>query len=108
MLNRYRQRLFGVALGACLIAVTQVAAAITLDESQRRRIDALFTDFNAQTPGCALGIMSEGRMIYTRGYGMATLEPPAAIDATKLFDIASISKHFTAASIVLLAQQGRL
>jgi CubicO group peptidase (beta-lactamase class C family) len=108
MSNRYRQRSLGVALGACLIAVAHTAAAIALDDSQRRRIDALFSEFDAQTPGCALGIMSEGRMIYERGYGMATLEPPAAIDSTKVFDIASMSKQFTAASVVLLAQQGRL
>jgi CubicO group peptidase (beta-lactamase class C family) len=106
MINR--QRILSVALGASLLGLSQAPSAITLDSSQRERIDAVFAQFNSTTPGCALGIMSDGAMIYSRGYGMATLEPPAANDATKFFDVASISKQFVAGSVVLLAQQGRL
>jgi CubicO group peptidase (beta-lactamase class C family) len=104
----HRPRILGVVLGASLLVLSQASAAITLDSSQRERIDALFARFNSTTPGCALGIMSDGAMIYSRGYGMAKLGPPEANDATKLFDVASISKQFVAGSIVLLAQQGRL
>ena len=103
-----RPRIFGVVLGASLLVLSQASTAITLDSSQRERIDALFAHFNSTTPGCALGIMSNGATIYSRGYGMAKLDPPEANDATKLFDVASISKQFVAGSVVLLAQQGRL
>lgn len=103
-----RQWSFGVALSVSVLVLSQACAAITLDNSQRERIDAVFAGFNSATPGCALGIMSDGAMIYSRGYGMAKIEPPAANDASKLFDVASISKQFVAGSIVLLAQQGRL
>lgn len=105
---RNRRRFFGAALGASWILLAQAAAAITLDSSQRRRIAALFAGFDSNTPGFALGIMSDGRMIYSRGYGMATLSPPVANDASKVSDIASICEQFTAATIVLLAQQGKL
>jgi CubicO group peptidase (beta-lactamase class C family) len=101
-------RVVAIACSCFLVACSRAPSAITLDNSQRERIDGLFTRFNSTTPGCSLGIMSNGAMIYSRGYGMASLTPPVANDATKLFDVASISKQFVAGSVVLLAQQGRL
>lgn len=98
-----------LALGAGLLAQQPALAGVTLGASQQRRIDQLFVDYDKPTsPGCALGIMSDGRFIYTRGYGMATLDPPVAIDSTKMFDVASNAKQFTAGAIVRLAQQGKL
>jgi CubicO group peptidase (beta-lactamase class C family) len=104
----HRQRILSVILAASLLACSQAPSAITLDNSQRDRIDAVFARFNPTTPGCALGIMSDGAMIFSRGYGMASLEPPAANDTTRFFDVASISKQFVAGTIVLLAQDGKL
>jgi CubicO group peptidase (beta-lactamase class C family) len=90
-------------------ASTWLDPAMTLDPSKRERIDAVFSDYDTSTsPGCMLGIMSGGRTIYARGYGLATLDPIAAIDSTRLFDIGSDTKQFTAAAVVLLAQQGAL
>lgn len=104
----YARRLFISAIGA-LIPLAAANAGVTLDPEQIARIDKVFTDYDKPgSPGCALGVMSEAQLIYSRGYGQATLEPPAHNDAAKLFDIASMSKQFTAASIVLLAQQGRI
>ncbi|WP_129649394.1 serine hydrolase domain-containing protein [Peristeroidobacter agariperforans] len=102
------KRIPNIVLGASLLAVAQAPGAITLDESQRARIDELFAGFNSTTPGCSLGIMSDGQTIFSRGYGMASIEGKAPNDASKLFDIASMSKQFAAAHVVLLAQQGKL
>jgi CubicO group peptidase (beta-lactamase class C family) len=55
-----------------------------------------------------LGVYRDGRIVYARGYGMANLEKQVPISATSLFDIGSTSKQFTAASILLLAQDGKL
>jgi CubicO group peptidase (beta-lactamase class C family) len=52
--------------------------------------------------------LKDGALAYARGYGYAVLDPAIPIDSSKLFEIASVSKHFTAAAIVLLAQQGKL
>jgi CubicO group peptidase (beta-lactamase class C family) len=101
-------RVAAIACSCLLVACSRAPSAITLDNSQRERIDALFARFNAKTPGCSLGIMSDGAMIYSQGYGMASVDPPVANNATRLFDVASISKQFVAGSVVLLAQQGRL
>jgi CubicO group peptidase (beta-lactamase class C family) len=73
------------------------------------RVDSIFMDTDkADHPGAALGIFKNGEIIYAKGYGYANLEYDIPISSTSVFRIASTSKQFTAASIVLLAQQGKL
>ena len=52
-------------------------------------------------PGLAIAIVKDG-VIASKGYGMASLNPPAPCTADTLFDIASASKSLTAASVGLL------
>jgi len=52
--------------------------------------------------------MKDGRIVYKHGYGMADLDHNVTITASTVFHVASMSKQFTAASILLLAQQGKL
>jgi CubicO group peptidase (beta-lactamase class C family) len=78
-------------------------------DAARKKVDAVFADVaRADTPGCALGVIRDGQLIFRRGYGQAVLEHGIAITPQTVFDIGSVSKHFTAAAIVLLAQQGKL
>src|SRR5690606_17154623 len=73
------------------------------------RVDSLFAEWDRPgSPGCALGVVRDGRLDYARGYGYANLDHDVPITPSTVFYIASVSKQFTAASIVLLAQQGRL
>ncbi len=73
------------------------------------RIDALFARFaQGISPGCAVAVVEGGRVTFARGYGYANLERRVPIDPRTVFDIASTSKQFTAACILLLAQRGRL
>jgi CubicO group peptidase (beta-lactamase class C family) len=100
---------FTASLFAGLTSTHPALAGVTLTPAQRQQIDALFADFDTATsPGCSLGVMSDGRMLYARGYGMANIGSGLANDSTKLFEIASDSKQFTAGAIVRLAQQGKL
>jgi CubicO group peptidase (beta-lactamase class C family) len=72
-------------------------------------VDALFATWDTpESAGCALGVYRDGEIVYSRGYGMADLERAVPITPQSLFDLGSTSKQFTAASIVLLAQQGKL
>lgn len=74
-----------------------------------RAVDAVFADLDKpDSPGCALGVIQDGRLSYTRGYGMANLEHGIANGPSIVFDIGSTSKQFTATAIVLLAQDGKL
>jgi len=72
-------------------------------------IDSIFTEWNKENvPGCALGIMKEGKLIYAKGYGMANMEYDIPNSASSVFRIGSTSKQFTAACIILLAEQEKL
>ncbi len=78
-------------------------------ESFQRRIDEVFAEWNKpDSPGCALAVIKEGKVIYERGYGCANLEYGTPITSSTVFNIASVSKQFTAMSVLLLAQQGKL
>src|SRR6201996_5322378 len=73
------------------------------------RVDELFKKMDTTvTPGCALAVVKDHKIIYERGYGMADLDHNVPITPTTIFHVASMSKQFTAASIILLAQAGKL
>lgn len=73
------------------------------------RIDSVFSALdNTRSPGCALGVLESGRLVLTRGYGMADLDHGIAITPRTVFRTGSVSKQFTAAAVVLLAEEGAL
>ncbi|NMO16045.1 beta-lactamase family protein [Pyxidicoccus fallax] len=89
--------------------VVRARAAATLPRDRHKQVDALFAPWSGKsTPGCAVGISRDGVLDYARGYGMSDLEHDVPITPRTLFHIASISKQFTAFSIGLLAQEGKL
>lgn len=72
-------------------------------------VDEVFADFTkAGSPGCALAVYRDGKIILEKGYGLANVEENVAITPQSVFDIGSTSKQFTAASILLLEKQGKL
>jgi CubicO group peptidase (beta-lactamase class C family) len=72
-------------------------------------VDSVFAQYNrTDRPGCAVGVYRDGRIAYARGYGMADLNQGIAISPKTVFYIASTSKQFTAASLQLLAAQGKV
>lgn len=72
-------------------------------------VDSIFAPWdNATSPGCALGVARNNRFIYERGYGMANLDYQIPNSPRMVYYVGSDSKQFTAASIALLALQGRL
>src|SRR5258708_3388993 len=78
-------------------------------QQETEEIDAVFADLTKQgSPGCALAVAQSGKIIYQKGYGLANIEEHFAITPQTIFDIGSTSKQFTAASILLLEQRGKL
>ncbi|HEV8612195.1 MAG TPA: serine hydrolase domain-containing protein [Gemmatimonadales bacterium] len=102
------------ALLVALLLGTAVAPllaqhATDLDPRTTARIDSVFSRFAVPgSPGCALGVMREGRLVYAKGYGLASIELGVPITPATVFDIGSVSKQFTALAVVLLAQDGKL
>jgi CubicO group peptidase (beta-lactamase class C family) len=73
------------------------------------RVDGIFASWDRpSSPGCALAVVRKGAIVYARGYGSANLELNVPITPQTVFDIGSVSKQFTAMSIVLLAEDGKL
>jgi len=74
-----------------------------------RKVDQVFAAYDKpDTPGCALGVVRDGEFIYKKGYGTASLELGVPITPQSVFYMGSVSKQFTAASVVLAAEQGFL
>ena len=72
-------------------------------------IDGLFSKWDKKdSPGAALGVVQNGKLIYSKGYGMADLENKVEISPDSKFLLPSTTKQFTAASIALLAIEGKL
>jgi CubicO group peptidase (beta-lactamase class C family) len=93
-----------VAVGAAMSGACARPA-----DSMSARIDEIFAERNRQdAPGCGVGISRNGVPVYERGYGMANLELDVPITPASVFEAASISKQFTAMSIMLLAERGQL
>jgi CubicO group peptidase (beta-lactamase class C family) len=73
-------------------------------------VDRIFTDFAAQThvPGAAWGIVVEGELAHSGSAGFRDLATKAPVDADTVFRIASMTKSFTAMSILELRDEGKL
>ncbi len=64
--------------------------------------------YNPDEPGAAILILKNDTIIYDKGFGISDLETKAKIDGNTFFNIASISKQFTAVAIMKLAEEGKI
>src|SRR5256886_4492452 len=61
-----------------------------------------------RTPGAAIAVVKDGRVLFGKGYGVRTLSDTARVDAHTLFQVASNTKAFTTAALAILADEGKL
>jgi CubicO group peptidase (beta-lactamase class C family) len=74
-----------------------------------RWVDTIFAPYNRRNaPGCAVGIVQNGALTYSRGFGEAVLLNHVKNTPQTAFYIASLSKQFTALSVLLLQQDKKL
>lgn len=94
---------------AVLLLVAHPLAAQSLNPppDAKARIDRHFERFTGR-PGCTVGAAIDGTTVFAAGYGVADLEHDVPITADTIFEPGSVSKQFTAAAVLLLAQQGRI
>src|SRR4051794_7345875 len=59
-------------------------------------------------PGLALAVIRNGQVVHAKGYGLANVEWQAPVTPETIFPIASVSKQFVAAGILLLVEDGKL
>jgi len=73
------------------------------------RVKQIFAAYDhTDTPGCAVGVSSAGTVVLRGAWGMADLEHQVALTPDSIFEAGSVSKQFTAAAVLLLAEQGKL
>ena len=94
-----------LALLAALAIPTLTASA----QVSPTQIDSIFSSLKSTTaPGAAVLVVRNGRPVFRRGYGVTDLRTLHPIDAKTNFRLASFTKQFTAACIMLLARDGKL
>ena len=80
-----------------------------LSEIKTQQIDSLFNSWTETNhPGGAVGIMQNGEVIYSKAFGLASIEYQVPNKTKTIFNSGSISKQFTAMGIVLLHEKGLL
>jgi D-alanyl-D-alanine carboxypeptidase len=81
-------------------------AAPALDAATEAKISKLLADSGA--PSVSIAIVERGQPAYAKAFGKASLDPNRAADAHTRYAVGSVSKQFTAAAILLIAEQSKL
>ena len=77
---------------------------LSLTANRIGAINALFKEMDkTDVPGCAVGVVQKGRLVFGRGYGMANLEHGIPLDTRSIFRMGSVGKQFTAGVVAQLA-----
>ncbi len=99
----------GFVCAAAMLTVGNIHAQ-GLTPDQTGRIDAAIQDVLAasQTPSASVAVVKDGTVVYTGAYGQAALSPGVAATPSTRYQIASVSKEFVAAGILLLQEDGKL
>lgn len=105
--------ILSLIVAASLAAPPPTAMPLTaapLPAGARATIDGMVEAAMAHQhlPAVSIAIARDGRILYARGYGLRDLGKHVAADANTVYNMASVSKQFTAAAIMLLQQDGKL
>ncbi|HVP89824.1 MAG TPA: serine hydrolase [Terriglobales bacterium] len=102
------------ALAASLLALLALLPPLLappplLADETTDKVDNVFAAWDKTTsPGAALAVVRDGRIVYERGYGMAKLEDGVVMTPDRIFDIGSCSKQFTATCLAMLVRDGKV
>ena len=101
-----RTELFSTLAVSLLLLVLPLAAPAQVSATQ---IDAIFAALKSNNaPGAAVFVVHNGQVEFSQGYGVTDLRTQHKIDPETNFRLASFTKQFTAACIILLVHDGKL
>lgn len=92
--------------GLCAEAVRAQTGEPVLDAAEEAKITKMLADSGA--PSVSIAIVEQGKLVYAKAFGKASLEPARDADAQTRYAVGSISKQFTAAAILLAQEEGKL
>ena len=104
------RRILTIAALLIVLATALVVAQDTLPAELRASIDKAAAEVLATTgaPSASVAVVRDGKIAYVHAYGLATIEPPTPATTEMRYSIGSISKQFTAAAVLLLAEDRKL
>ena len=92
-----------------IVFLLTIAGAAPLAAQTPAQIDAIFAAYDRKdVPGCALGVIRNGDLVYQKGYGSANLDYSLNNSPNLVYYVGSVSKQFTAAAIALLSLEGKI
>jgi CubicO group peptidase (beta-lactamase class C family) len=99
------QRFFLLAAMVSLVS----CAPYAIKSSTASSIDALFADYDKPgSPGASLAVIDNGKIFYSKAYGMADLETRTPATTYTNYRLASVTKQFTAMAVLMLVDRGKL
>ncbi|HJV19795.1 MAG TPA: serine hydrolase domain-containing protein [Sediminibacterium sp.] len=110
MTKRYRYCSCGLMALLLLLgnANAQTIASRKNSPSLEQPVDEIMKGFTARTPGASVLVLKNDTIVFQKGYGAKQVHQRSRIDPSTNFRLASITKQFTAAGILLLQQRGKL
>jgi CubicO group peptidase (beta-lactamase class C family) len=97
------------AVMTTIVAATPLIASETPTNNFSSKVDHLLAKWDRKdSPGIAVGIVRGGKLVHSKGYGMANLDHAILIDATTVFELGSVTKSFTTACFALLLDDGNV
>ena len=104
------RRLFAAGIAALVLAGAAQARPTGLSPATKAKIDAAVRSdvASGRVAGAAVAVLRDGQLVFAKGYGSANLELAAPANSKTVFRIGSLTKQFTAAGMLLLAEQGKL
>ncbi len=89
-----------------IFTITLITGCTMSDEE---KIDKIFSDYNKpDMPGAAVMVIENGEIIFEKGYGLANIEKNQKVTKETNFRLASVTKQFTAMSILMLIDRDQL
>ena len=82
---------------------------LSFSQNYESKIDSIISlNYNDDEPGISFLVAKEGKTIYGKAFGKSNLELNTLLQSNSVFQIGSITKQFTAISILMLAEEGKL
>ncbi|MEQ9590897.1 MAG: serine hydrolase domain-containing protein [Parvibaculaceae bacterium] len=95
-------------MSKCVLASILILILCTTATTVNASIDELFDGYSDSTPGCSIAASHNSEVIFSKSYGMANLEHNVPLTSLSVFNVASVSKQFTAAAVAMLILEGKL
>ena len=108
----FQVSMLAIAICVCLcleaFSITRAGLRPVPGQTVRQRMDAIFSGFDGDVPGAAVGVVRKGKVLFQAGYGFADLRKKTWADPDTAFHLASCGKEMTAVAVLLLVEEGKV